>query len=100
MDKRIGAVVATLVAGMFAISASAAEGDKDESRTKHTSSKVKCTGVNECKGKGECAGAGHACAGHNECKGKGWLTRDSEEACKKDGGTVVSTRPAKKAPPR
>ena len=100
MDKRIGAVVASLVAGMFAVSAAAADGDKGGTHTKETSTKVKCSGVNECKGKGECAGPGHACAGHNECKAKGWLTKDSEAACKDAGGTVVATRPAKKNPPR
>lgn len=100
MDKRTGAVVATLVAGFFAVSATAADGDKGGTRTKETSSKVKCSGVNECKGKGECAGPGHACAGHNECKGKGWLTKDSEQACTAAGGKVVATKPTKKDPPR
>lgn len=101
MEKRTGAVVATLVASLFAVSAArAADDDKGGTKTKESSSKVKCGGVNECKGKGECAGAGHACAGHNECKGKGWLTKESEEACKAAGGTVIATRPAKKAPPR
>ena len=100
MDKRVGVVVAGLVAGMFAVSAAAADGAKPEAtRTKETSTKVKCSGVNECKGKGECAGPGHACAGHNECKGKGWLTKESEAACKDAGGTVVASRP-KKDPPR
>ena len=97
MDKRIGAVVATLVAGMFAAGSLAAQEDtKSGTRTKETSSKVKCAGINECKGKGECAGPGHACAGHNECKGKGWVTRESEQACKDAGGTVVASK--KKAP--
>ena len=101
MEKRnVGVAVATLVAGMFALSAAAADGGNAGTPTKETSSKVKCSGVNECKGKGECAGPGHACAGHNECKGKGWLTKESEEACKKAGGTVVATRPPKKDPPR
>lgn len=92
MDKRIGAVVATLVAGMFAAGSLAAEETKDSTRTKETSAKVKCRGINECKGKGECAGPGHACAGHNECKGKGWVTKESEKACKDAGGTVVAGR--------
>ena len=97
MDPRI---LATLVAGMFAASAVALAADdatKGGTRTKETSSKVKCGGINECKGKGECAGPGHACAGHNECKGKGWLTKESEDACKEAGGTVIASRkkPAK-----
>ena len=97
MDKRIGAVVATLVAGMFATTALAADGDDAGTRTKQTSSKVKCGGINECKGKGECAGPGHACAGHNDCKGKGWLTKESEEACKEAGGTVIASRSKRKS---
>ena len=92
MDSKVGAVVATLVAGIFAANAFAADGGKGGTRTKETSAKVKCGGINECKGKGECAGPGHACAGHNECKGKGWVTKESEEACTKAGGTVIASR--------
>ena len=35
--------------------------------------KVKCEGVNSCKGKGACAGAGHDCGGKNACKGQGYV---------------------------
>lgn len=35
--------------------------------------KVKCEGVNSCKGKSACGTASNACQGHNECKGKGHL---------------------------
>jgi hypothetical protein len=33
--------------------------------------KVKCTGINACRGKGVCAQADHACGGKNACKGQG-----------------------------
>lgn len=88
MNKLTGAVVASMVAGMFASNAFAA--DKAGTDAKATSSKVKCSGVNECKGKGECGGPSSACAGHNDCKGKGWVTVDSEKACTDKGGKVVA----------
>lgn len=92
LDTRTGALVAALVAGMFAAGAVAADEKPPGTRAKETSVKVKCGGLNECRGKGECAGPGHACAGHNECRGKGWVTKESEEACKAAGGTVIATR--------
>ena len=41
--------------------------------------KVKCEGVNACKGKTACKSAGNACAGKNACKGKGFLMVTEEE---------------------
>ncbi|MFC4309653.1 hypothetical protein ACFPN2_11235 [Steroidobacter flavus] len=35
--------------------------------------KVKCEGVNACKGTTACATAANACAGKNACKGTGFL---------------------------
>ena len=35
--------------------------------------KVKCEGVNGCKGQGQCAGASNGCAGKNACKGQGYV---------------------------
>jgi hypothetical protein len=35
--------------------------------------KVKCEGVNGCKGQSACATAKNACQGHNSCKGTGYL---------------------------
>jgi uncharacterized membrane protein len=49
---------------------------------------VKCSGVNECKGKGSCAGPESSCAGANACKGKGVVTVPKAE-CEKKGGKVV-----------
>jgi hypothetical protein len=35
--------------------------------------KVKCEGLNACKGKGACSSAKNACAGQNACKGAGYV---------------------------
>jgi len=35
--------------------------------------KVKCEGVNSCKGKSACKSANNACKGQNSCKGKGFV---------------------------
>ena len=35
--------------------------------------KVKCEGVNSCKGHSACKSANNACKGQNSCKGKGFL---------------------------
>jgi hypothetical protein len=35
--------------------------------------KVKCAGVNSCKGHSACKSANNACKGQNSCKGKGFL---------------------------
>lgn len=53
-----------------------------------TAEQVKCSGINECKGKGECGAADHSCKGQNECKGKGWVMASTED-CSGKGGSVV-----------
>ena len=35
--------------------------------------KVKCDGVNSCKGHSACKTANNACKGQNSCKGKGFV---------------------------
>lgn len=42
--------------------------------------KVKCEGVNACKGQGACKTAGNDCAGKNACKGKG-VTEMTQKEC-------------------
>ena len=54
-------------------------------------SKIDCSGVNECKGKGTCKTEKHGCGGQNECKGQGVLAM-TEEECKAKGGTVVAKK--------
>ena len=41
--------------------------------------KVKCEGVNACKGQGACGGAGHDCSGKNACKGQGFVEMTQAE---------------------
>lgn len=77
-----GALIATAVAGLFLAKGALAA---DEGAGKGEA-KVKCEGVNTCKGKGACGGAGHDCAGQNSCKGKGWMETSAAD-CKAKGGT-------------
>ena len=41
--------------------------------------KVKCEGVNSCKGHSECMSAHNACKGKNSCAGKGFMMMTKEE---------------------
>ncbi len=47
--------------------------------------KVKCVGINECKGQGQCDMPTHVCAWQNWCKGKGWIMVKASE-CEAKGG--------------
>jgi hypothetical protein len=69
----MAAAAALLFANMAAPLASAAE-----------EAKVKCEGVNACKGQSACGTATNACAGQNSCKGQGYLmlTKAECEAAK------------------
>jgi len=84
-----GTLIAGAVATMFAFGAHAE--DKAPAKDAKAGAQIKCTGLNECKGKGACAGAGNACAGKNECKGKG-VTKATEADCKAKGGTIVADK--------
>src|SRR5256885_17141478 len=79
-----GALVASAVAGLFAAAAPAVAHAKD-------AGKVKCMGVNACKGKGACKTATSSCSGMNDCKGKG-MTEMSEKDCKAKKGTVAAEK--------
>ncbi len=41
--------------------------------------KVKCEGVNSCKGHGECKSARNACKGQNGCGGQGFVMMTQAE---------------------
>jgi uncharacterized membrane protein len=86
-----GALIASAIATLLGAGAANAD-DKAAGHAKEKGKGVKCSGVNECKGKGACAGAGSSCAGSNACKGKGWIKMESEKACKDKGGTVVAEK--------
>lgn len=79
-----GALVASAVAGFFAASMPGLVSAKE-------TAKVKCSGINSCKGKGECKSAMSSCKGMNDCKGKGWVETSAKE-CKAKKGTVVSEK--------
>jgi hypothetical protein len=79
-----GALVASAVAGFFAAATPGVANAKD-------TAKVKCSGINSCKGKGACKSATSSCKGMNDCKGKGWV-ESSEKECKTKKGTVVTEK--------
>jgi uncharacterized membrane protein len=41
--------------------------------------KIKCDGVNSCKGHSDCKTSSSECAAKNECKGKGFVMLTPEE---------------------
>jgi uncharacterized membrane protein len=67
--------LASAVAGLFVAGAQTAfaAGSAGEA------AKVKCEGVNSCKGHGACKSAHNSCAGKNACKGQGFLMMTPEE---------------------
>jgi hypothetical protein len=83
--KMLGLVVATAVAGLVMTGGIA----KAEEAA---AGKVKCEGINACKGQGACGGADHDCKGKNTCKGKGWVEVASEKECTDKGGKVVAEK--------
>jgi hypothetical protein len=91
-----GKAIAMTVVGLLL--AAAPMGHADD-KTKEA--KVKCSGINSCKGKGGCKSADNGCAGKNGCKGKGVVEATAKE-CKDQKGTVVADKDAKdtKAAPK
>ena len=83
-----GAAIASAIISLLATQALAADPAPPKKHDKEPA-KVRCGGVNECKGKGECGGASSSCAGTNGCKGKGWVFRASAKECTSKGGTVL-----------
>lgn len=64
--KFSSAALATAAAVLFSTAPALTAHAADEA-------KVKCEGVNACKGKGACSTAKNACAGQNVCKGTSYL---------------------------
>ncbi len=85
MKTRIAMLAATAGALFVAGSAGLALA---ESHSGHEA-KIKCEGVNECKGRSSCKTLFSSCAGHNECSGKGFvmLTPEECESAKAEMGT-------------
>jgi hypothetical protein len=63
--KASGMAIAAAAALLFStLSMSSARADE---------AKIKCTGVNSCKGQSSCKSAKNSCKGMNSCKGQGFL---------------------------
>ena len=81
MNSRIlsGVALAAAAAVMFSTAASTVRADE---------AKVKCEGVNSCKGHSACKSANNACKGQNSCKGKGFveMTQAQCDAAKAKAG--------------
>jgi uncharacterized membrane protein len=76
MIRSKNVALAAAVAGLFALSAGHAfAADKDMGK----GDKVKCEGVNSCKGQSSCKSAKNDCAGKNGCKGQGFTMLTPEE---------------------
>ncbi len=73
-SRLAGIALATAAAGIFTMTAAGPAAAQ--------AAKVKCEGVNACKGQGGCKGAKNACKGQNNCKGQGF-TEMSEADCGK-----------------
>lgn len=69
------AALATVVAGLFALGA----GQAFAADSQPSAEKIKCEGVNSCKGHGACKTAKNACGGKNGCAGQGFVMMTPEE---------------------
>lgn len=70
-SKTTGAALATAAALLFN-SLSIATASAEEA-------KIRCDGVNACKGQSACQTASNSCKGMNSCKGKGYLELTKKE---------------------
>jgi hypothetical protein len=74
MKKMTGIALATAAAGLFAVTA--------VGPTAAQAAKVKCEGVNSCKGQSDCKSAQGSCKGLNSCKGQGFKEMTQAECDK------------------
>lgn len=68
--------LASAAAALFLAGAAGQAFAQDESASE---AKIKCEGVNECKGHGACSTATNSCAGKNACKGQSFEMMTPEE---------------------
>lgn len=87
-----GKAIAMTVAGLLLAAAPSLSLADDKAKE----AKVKCAGINSCKGKGGCASATNDCAGKNGCKGKGVVEATEKECKDKKGSVVVADKAAPK----
>jgi hypothetical protein len=69
------ALVASAVAALFVGGLAGAVHAEDRAGE----AKIKCEGVNSCKGHSDCKSAHNACKGQNGCGGKGFVMMTQEE---------------------
>lgn len=78
MNPKTTSALAAAAASLFLAGAGLAVGVSDAS----AADRIKCEGVNQCKGSSDCKTLFSSCAGHNECKGKGFVMLTPEECAK------------------
>lgn len=76
MTRSKNTALAAAVATLFAVGAGAAG---HAFAADAAGDKVKCEGVNSCKGHGSCKSAKNECAGKNGCKGQSFMMMSKEE---------------------
>jgi hypothetical protein len=81
-----GAAIAGALTALFASGLAHAEG-KTEKAGSHA---VKCSGANDCKGKGACKSAKNDCKGKNACKGHGFTEEAGAKECAAKGGQAAA----------
>ena len=81
-SKTTNVAMAIAAASLFAFAPMSAVHAGDEG-------KVKCFGVNACKGQNDCKTASNSCKGQSACKGKGFKSM-TEKECKDAGGKLES----------
>ena len=74
VGKLTGIALATAAAGMFAMTAAGPAAAQ--------AAKVKCEGVNACKGHSDCKSTKNSCKGLNACKGRGFAEMSQAECDK------------------
>lgn len=73
--KTRSALIASAAAAMF-VAGLAGAAHAEESGS---AAKIKCEGVNSCKGKSDCNSAHNDCKGQNSCSGRGFLMMSKAE---------------------
>ena len=76
-----GAALAAIAASLMIANTAPASAASD-------SYKVKCFGLNACKGNGSCKSLSNGCKGKNACKGQGFSMK-SKAACTASGGSTT-----------
>jgi uncharacterized membrane protein len=86
MDKKkLASVIATAAAVAFVTA------PLTSTLVQAADAKVKCYGVNACKGKSACKTAKNDCKGKNTCKGQGFKMETEKKCTEMKGSTTEPT---------